>query len=758
MQLLRKPGALALGAAVACLAAARPALAAEWDTRPDTWTGVDALGRRVPGDGEVPPPRRDRQVGIFYFLWLGEHGTRGPFDVTKILARDPKAMDKPDNPLWGPLYAPHHWGEPHFGYYLSNDEWVIRRHAQMLSDAGVDVIIFDVTNQLTYPRSYRAICRVYAQIRREGGRTPQIAFLAPFWDPGRVARALYDDLYEPGDYRDLWYRWEGKPLLMADPKLVTAESVGRAAREPIRLEAGATLGQTFRAERPLAFVGAPTPTWATKGAAVTVTLFDRPGGRVLKTKRYADVTDNAVLGLDFAPPLPPGTYYFEQSRPTGQVGWWSITGDVCPDGRAHAEGEPATGDRTLTLRYGGDREVVLAGEGARPDPAATATLARDIGAFFTFRKPQPDYFQGPTGPEQWGWLEVFPQHAFYKTPGVPEQMVVGVAQNAVDGRLSVLSNPRARGRSFHNGAQPPPAGRDFTGRNFAEQWERALKIDPRFVFVTGWNEWIAGRFPGPAGSPFYGSGPVSFVDQFDHEYSRDIEPVRGGHGDAYYYQLIANVRRYKGARAPEPAGPPRTVRIDGRFDDWAAVAPEYRDDRFDTTHRDAKGWGTSLRHTNRSGRNDFVRAKIARDARFLYAYAETRDPITSRTHGEWMHLYLNTDGDWATGWRGFDFAVNRNPRDDRRTSLEAFRGGFWRRVAEIGYRVQGRGLEIAIPRAALGKLSDPLRVDFKWTDNTGAIADALNLYSHGDTAPNGRFAFPYRAAGGGTVPKGTAQQ
>ncbi len=60
------------------------------------------------------------------------------------------------------------------------------------------------------------------------------------------------------------------------------------------------------------------------------------------------------------------------------------------------------------------------------------------------------------GPEQWGWLEVFPQHAFYKTPGVPEQMTVGVAQNAVDGKLSVLSNPRAHGRSFHGGAEPPP--------------------------------------------------------------------------------------------------------------------------------------------------------------------------------------------------------------------------------------------------------------------------------------------------------------
>jgi hypothetical protein len=34
----------------------------------------------------------------------------------------------------------HHWGESAFGYYRSDDPWVLRKHAQMLSDAGVDVI------------------------------------------------------------------------------------------------------------------------------------------------------------------------------------------------------------------------------------------------------------------------------------------------------------------------------------------------------------------------------------------------------------------------------------------------------------------------------------------------------------------------------------------------------------------------------------------------------------------------------------------
>ena len=96
--------------------------------------------------------------------------------------------------MWGPLYAPHHWGEPLFGYYVSDDESVLAKHAQMLADADVDAVIFDVTNLLTYPRSWQALGRVWDRIRRQGGRTPQIVFLCPFGDPKKVVNELFDQL------------------------------------------------------------------------------------------------------------------------------------------------------------------------------------------------------------------------------------------------------------------------------------------------------------------------------------------------------------------------------------------------------------------------------------------------------------------------------------------------------------------------------------------------------------------------------------
>ena len=585
---LALPGYLAssAGAAQTNLVVAPPTAR---DTFSDTWVATDALGRSLPLCSEVGLPRKDRTVGVFYFLWHYPRGGLGPFDITQILARDPQAATNPASPLWGPLHEFHHWGESIFGYYLSDDEAVLRKHAQMLADAGVDVIIFDVTNQQTYPQSWKTLCRVHDQIRREGGRTPQIAFLCPFWDPKNVARELWEQLYSPGLYADLWFRWEGKPLILADPALTE--------------------------------------------------------------------------------------------------------------------------------------------------------LAPEVRARFTFRKPQPDYFIGPTGPNQWGWLEAYPQHIFTNAAGAREQMTVGVAQNAVDGKLSVLSNPRSLGRSFNDGREPAPTDCDFSGRNFDEQWRRALQVDPEFIFITGWNEWIALRFDRHA--PFHTSGPVTFVDEFNGEFSRDIEPVKGGHGDDYYYQMVANIRRYKGVR-PLPPVKSQPITIDGHFDDWAAVEPEYRDTIGDPVKRDHAGWAQGQRYVNRTGRNDIIAAKVSLDATNVYFYVRTREPLTPSSDPNWMLLFIDADHDARTGWLGYDFIVNRvNVRAQTTTLERNARGYRWGSPVGIPCRAAGNELELAAPRAALGLSTLPATLDFKWADNIQQTGEATDFTLNGDAAPNDRF--NYRA-------------
>ena len=122
---------------------------------------------------------------MFYFLTHGSPGQPGPRDVTAKLRVDP------DTSHWEP--GTYYWGEPEAKYDLSRDEWMIRRHAELLSDAGVDVIIFDTTNDVTFPQVYETIAKVYTEMRAQGERTPQIAFLASRKSIDQLWPALYSN-------------------------------------------------------------------------------------------------------------------------------------------------------------------------------------------------------------------------------------------------------------------------------------------------------------------------------------------------------------------------------------------------------------------------------------------------------------------------------------------------------------------------------------------------------------------------------------
>ncbi|MBA4149623.1 MAG: hypothetical protein H0X66_16045 [Verrucomicrobia bacterium] len=693
-----------------------------WDTFSDTWVATDALGRSVPTHAEVGPLRRDKTVGIFYFLWLRGDRSGGPYDVADILRKDPAAMQKPDSPLWGPLHAPHHWDESIFGHYVVDDPGVLRKHAQMLSDAGVDAIFFDVSNQLTYQPQYMELLRVFSEFKQQGGRPPQIAFICPFWNPAKVVNELYRDLYEPGLYSDLWFRWEGKPLILADPQLLDIHSGQERRQTPTALLPGQTLGQSFTVTtNGLEKVGACVPTWHSTGS-VTLSLYrEGPGGARIASRRFEGVEDNEWISLELNPVLAPGVYYLEMSEPEGKAGWWSHPDNVLPQGTAFADAEPAPGVRTIRLVYFSER-------------------TQQVRDFFSFRKPQPDYFKGQKQPNMWSWLEVYPQTVFTNTSGVREQMSVGVGQNAVDGRLGSMSEPGAHGRSFHKGATDPRPDAVLHGYNLAEQWEHALKEDPQFVFITGWNEWIAGRHDEFNGIRL----PVMFVDQFDQEHSRDIEPMKGGHGDNYYYQMASYIRRYKGARAI-PTVSQRPIKVDGRFNDWKAVQPEFRDTQHDPMRRDYRGWDPNVIYTNDTGRNDFVVMKASYDSRNLYFYARTREPLTSFTDPHWMLLFIDADADPKTGWLGYDFVVNRSQVGARTTTLERnVQGEYrWSLPVEISYRAVGNELELAIPLSALGLKTIPAHLDFKWADNIQQTGDWSDFTLNGDVAPNDRF--NYRA-------------
>jgi len=193
------------------------------DIYPDTWVGTDALGRRMPGIEEVGPEKKDqrRVVGIFYITWHTEDHYRNfksPYsaDVTKILKKDPNARLDAKNPLW--TESTYHWGEPENGYFLSQDKYVIRKDMSMLADAGVDVLVMDVTNAVRYWDEWEVTFSTMEKMKAEGNKVPKFIFWAFNGPVITVVQDLYDRIYKEGKYKDLWFYWDGKPLLLYNGK------------------------------------------------------------------------------------------------------------------------------------------------------------------------------------------------------------------------------------------------------------------------------------------------------------------------------------------------------------------------------------------------------------------------------------------------------------------------------------------------------------------------------------------------------------
>jgi hypothetical protein len=710
-----------------------------WDTFSDTWPATDGLGRELPLHDDVGDPRPDRFVGMFYFVWHGQHSPTGPWDVSRILAEHPEAVDDSDHPAWGPIHHTHHWGESAFGYYRAEDEWVHRRNAELLTDAGVDAIFLDVTNQHTYQEPYRAILRAWRTVQANGGTTPKLAFLTPFWDPAQVVADLYFDLYRSGASADQVFEWKGKPIILADPSLLkevdwvtVVDASGWPVDAPI--EPGSTVGQSVRIGYSFSAIGCRIKSSA-PDAAVTITLRDAATGTIVASVRATGLPGHDVPQPEFnAPaageqfwleldgPAPAGDFLVELSDAVGGVSWDSS--DLAHSSAvATVDGSVVPGCRTLY---------------ARP---AEGDLA-EILDFFTFRAPEPSYFVGPSFPGQWSWLEVYPQHGFPNREGVIEQASVGVAQNAVGGRLGALSEKNSLGRSSVDGVPATDGSRSAEGLNYQQQWDRAIELDPEIVFVTGWNEWVMGRFA--KGEFQAAEGNVILVDQFDLEHSRDIEPMAGGHGDAYYYQTVANIRRFKGARAGAVASAPATIDFEGDAAQWRDVAPEFRDHRGETAPRDHPGSGTAGPYVNATGRNDIVATQVTRDSENIVVRVRTAAALSPASDPDWMLLLLDVDGDHANGWEGFDFVVNRIPPSNGRAVLEASSGGWnWTRVAEVRIRILDDELWLELPRAVLGIGADPISIDLKWLDNPQSSGDANDATVNGDAAPPGRFRYRY---------------
>lgn len=135
---------------------------------------------------------------------------------------------------------------------------------------------------------------------------------------------------------------------------------------------------------------------------------------------------------------------------------------------------------------------------------------------------------GLTTADCWRFLNVTNRNTAYRNGDVIEQISVAVASQE-----TYMSMASAHGRS--------------NGKFFYRQWVEAFRVHPKVVTITWWNEWAAQRF--------IVDGTSAFVDNYNQNYSRDIEPMEGGHGDLYYRWMKQYIAAYKaGEDCPQLTG------------------------------------------------------------------------------------------------------------------------------------------------------------------------------------------------------------
>ncbi|SEW51684.1 glycoside hydrolase family 71/99 protein [Chitinophaga arvensicola] len=626
------------------------------DIYADTWVASDALGRTMPDFSQAGPVKKDqrRVVGMFYITWHSDNnanaGKNYQGDVSKVLSAHPEARLDAKHPAW--TEGSYHWGEPEMGYFLSKDEYVIRKDMSMLADAGVDVLVMDVTNAVRYWDEWEVLFTTMQKMKAEGNKVPKFCFWAFNGSVITVVQDLYEKIYAQNRFPDLWFYWDGKPLLLynGNPRF---DANGKDAKQP-----NSHYDPTAKTD-------------------VNHPHYNDPEYTL---ENYHDYT-KAVKQFFTLRTMWWGYHEWAGKRFIGTEDNWSFGYDM--DNKQVKAMHP---DSLVSLHQGKKEEAAVT-------PAQHPSSL--VGKSWTREKGQP----------------ALNAHDMADSAYVPWLK-------------KTVANPEAYGIYFQ------------------DRWNEALKSDPQFLYINDWNEWTAGKYQPEGGHTttfMRRNSPYFFVDQYNAEFNRAIQPMKGGYTDNYYMQMAQNIRRYKGIRPIPTLKGLSKIKTDGNFSDWSSVSVEYRDTKGDVFHRDYNGYGNT-HYVNNSGRNDIITSKVMVDARQISFYAETADNLTPATDHNWMLLLIDADNNPATGWYGYDYLVNKQVKNEHTTTLMRFDASQnWVAVADIPFRYAGRQLELSIPRKLLGLNGSKFTFDFKWSDNAADLKDPVSLCIDGDAAPNRRF-------------------
>lgn len=185
----------------------------------DSLTATDAVGRTLP---RVFGTEEGKYVGLFYFLWHGQHPADRPRNVTELLKTNYSDLfdPSPKNTVV-PYDSWLHYQEPLFGYYSSMDEWVMRKHIEMFIAAGVDFLVMDFTNGVTYFSPLTKFMDLLLEYQAAGWNVPKVTFYINV-EAQRVTSQVYNLIYRNNKYKGLvFYGNSDKPIIISVPHLLS---------------------------------------------------------------------------------------------------------------------------------------------------------------------------------------------------------------------------------------------------------------------------------------------------------------------------------------------------------------------------------------------------------------------------------------------------------------------------------------------------------------------------------------------------------
>lgn len=367
-----------------------------------------------------------------------------------------------------------------------------------------------------------------------------------------------------------------------------------------------------------------------------------------------------------------------------------------------------------------DTEGAVTGSGVK-----RGAYSKEIAEFFHFRAPQ--------WPDEEFVPEAFPWIDWGRYEQKDHKGVISVSP------ASGWGAPMSHALSWAGIFRTKIRGRGWNGRTndksgvaqglfYASQWDYAVENDPEIVFIDGFNEWIAQKLVmNPDTSP-----EVFFADAVNEEFSRDIEPMKGGSGDNYLLQTVQNVRRFKstGEAKVYPAASGA---------DWSRAKSYYDFGSDNSARKSRAAWGGKT-YRQEAGRVNVQKIELVHDEKNLYFRITAQQDIGDRTGTEWMNLFIGTGEPALKGWEGYEYVLNR-----------ASEGGVSRLSSDFSLTdagkaevsVQGKEMYITLSRELLG-LAGEFSLYFKLADSVEKPEDITDYYVSGQSLPMGRFSFSYR--------------